>query len=438
MGYDRLAGHVRTPLCCRRRQHQDQFHRIHALDALVARHEVLRSAFKLDGGVGVQRIVRTVAVPCEIRAASSMAAAVAAARDEAVRPFDLGDPPTVRALVLRIAPDARVLVLTFHHVSCDERALRLALRELAAIYAELVGGPPADLPRPERQYRHYVDWERSADPGELDAALTYWRDQFAGLPTPKQRSAGSRADVIARTADIAVPPPAAVALVALARAERTTMINVVLTALAVALAKALGRSDVAIGIPFDDRRRLEFDDTIGSFVNTLVVRSHPADAASFRAALHETRDVLRDGLANAGVPYDRVVHATTGAHGRGQLYDAWLVLREPTPPLTLHGIAVEPIDLDGLVTPHTLKLDLTHGEHDLAGKLIGRCDRWHPVEVERLAVRIASLLAAAAVDADAPLVGLLAQAEAAAESLRDSADAEARDRLRVARRRPSR
>ncbi len=409
-----------------------------ALDALVARHEVLRSGFTLDGGVGVQRVARTVAVPCEIREASSTEAAVAAARDEALRPFDLSQPPTVRALVLRIAPEARVIVIAFHHVSCDERALRLALRELAAIYAELVGGPPADLPRPERQYRHYVDWERSADPAELDAALTYWRDQLAGLPAPKQRAAGSRADVTARTADIAVAPPAAAALVALARAERTTMFNVVLTALAVALAEALGRSDVAIGIPSDDRRRLEFDETIGSFVNTLVLRSHPADAASFRAAMHDTRDVLRDGLANGGVPYDRVVHAIPEAHRRGELYDAWLVLREPTPPLTLEGIAVEPIDLAGLVAPHTLKLDLTHGEDGLAGKLIGRCDRWHPAEVARLAVRIPSLLAAAAVDADAPLVRLLAQADAAVELLRESADADARDRLRGARRRPGR
>ena len=41
------------------------------------------------------------------------------AREDAARPFDLARGPLFRAALVRIAPDAHVLLYTVHHIVCD-------------------------------------------------------------------------------------------------------------------------------------------------------------------------------------------------------------------------------------------------------------------------------------------------------------------------------
>ncbi|MFC4436070.1 condensation domain-containing protein, partial [Cupriavidus respiraculi] len=94
-------------------------------DALVARHESLRTTFHQEGEAAVQRIHAP--APFTI-AVSDLTATDATARDslvqslvdaEAQAPFDLERGPLLRVRLLRLADDDHILLVTMHHIISD-------------------------------------------------------------------------------------------------------------------------------------------------------------------------------------------------------------------------------------------------------------------------------------------------------------------------------
>src|SRR4030095_1678722 len=116
-----------------------------ALNALVARHESLRSTVGPDG------LELLVSEPCplevpliDLRTLSSDArqAELDRARTDAVTtPFDIDRGPLFRATCYRLADDDHWLVMTAHHIVCDGGSWGVIVRDLGALYAEQTGAP---------------------------------------------------------------------------------------------------------------------------------------------------------------------------------------------------------------------------------------------------------------------------------------------------------
>jgi amino acid adenylation domain-containing protein len=399
-----------------------------ALDGLVARHDALRTVFDVQGTTVVQRALPASGVPLEIRRVAGEDEALRRVGEEARRPFDLAAGPTVRALAIGYAPSEWLIQLTFHHLTCDEHSLRLALGEVLALYAAHTLGQPAELAESPRPYRSYVTREL-AEAGDLAAGLRYWRQQLAGLPAPPPIAQGPP-----YRAAIDVRPEAVAALQALARAERSTLTCAVLAAFVLALRGPLDRDDVVIGIPFNSRGA-EYEATVGMFVNTLAIRSRAPGAATFRELLCAVRRDLTGALDHADVPYNHVVSAVRPGGGLTELFDAWLVIRETHPVMSTAGLSLTPVDVTAIVAKHSLKLDLDVDSEGLRGMLLGRPPLWQPATVDRLAAEVSTALTRVAEFPDEPLTDALAAIRREADQLlsrrRDDAARSARDRLRA-------
>ena len=336
--------------------------------------------------------------------------------------------------MLRIGPADRLIVFTFHHLTSDEMSLRLALRELAALYVEHAFGRPARLEPPARQYRDYVAAELASGASDQED-LAFWQRQLAGLPPPR---AARGVSGNAYAMGVTVPSDAVARLRDLARAERCTIVCVALTAFAIALGAQLQRDDIVVGMPSDDRRVASFDGTVGTFVNTILVRAAPGAAPTFREGVRIVRRALFDGLAHARVPYHRVVSAVRLRPGAAELFDSWLVLRHALPELAIEGVSLSRVDLDQTIPRHELKLDLEQDQEGLRGTLTGRRPAWEPPEVDQLAARVAVMLTLAGELADASAGRLRAAVEQDAvrwrRQAREHAAESARARLKSARR----
>ncbi|WP_311315007.1 condensation domain-containing protein, partial [Streptomyces naphthomycinicus] len=111
-----------------------------ALTGLVARHEVLRTAFPADDD-GTPRQVITAPWPVEVTVHDLRAEADAETRAgevlraEATRPFDLDAGRLLRADVVRLADDDQYLLLTLHHIVSDGWSSGILARELRELYA---------------------------------------------------------------------------------------------------------------------------------------------------------------------------------------------------------------------------------------------------------------------------------------------------------------
>src|SRR6185437_15541303 len=132
-----------------------------ALGDVVARHESLRTVFRVEDGEPFQHIIPAgqADVPLTVTAAApgDLAGLVgAAARHE----FDLAAELPVRAWLFAVAEDEHVLVLLMHHIAGDGWSVQVLMSDLAAAYAARCEGRAPGWPGLPVQYADYALWQR--------------------------------------------------------------------------------------------------------------------------------------------------------------------------------------------------------------------------------------------------------------------------------------
>ncbi|AOK47107.1 non-ribosomal peptide synthetase [Burkholderia sp. MSMB617WGS] len=296
-------------------------------DALIARHEALRTTFA-EGADGVLQTVHapmrcpwryTDLADADADAADTPAAprdaraAAVAAREEA-QAFDLARGPLVRAHLIRLDAATHWLVLTTHHIVSDGWSADVMLAELSSFYRSFATGEAVSLAPLPIQYADYALWQRRwLDAGEGERQLAHWRAALDAsrdallLPGAATRPAQRSASGARHAFDV----PAALArrVRALAQARRATPFAVLLAALATLLARASGEPEIRIGVPSANRERGETVGLIGFFVNTLTLAAQTGATRAFDALVDATQRGLVDAQSHQDVPFDQVVDA---------------------------------------------------------------------------------------------------------------------------------
>ena len=288
-----------------------------ALDALVARHESLRTTFAAVNGTPVQIVnphgcalahVDLTTVPEHGRDAE----AARVAQEEVARPFDLAAGPLFRALLLQQADDDHLLVMTLHHIISDGWSIKVLLRELWTLYdAFRAGASPALEPLPI-QYADFAAWQREWLQGErLERQLTYWKTQLengaASLELPADRPRPPVQSFHGAQEKRVLSAPLSASLRDLSRSQGVTLFMTLLGGLDVLLGRYAGQEDVFVGSPIAGRNRLETEGLIGFFLNTLVMRTDLSGDPTFEALLARVRRTALDAYAHQDLPFERLV-----------------------------------------------------------------------------------------------------------------------------------
>ncbi|WP_409492265.1 condensation domain-containing protein [Amycolatopsis sp. cmx-11-12] len=279
-----------------------------AVNAVVARHEVMRTTYAQEGTKVVQVIHRHLPADIRIGTAGSRDEAVGLAAAAAREPFDLGKGPLVRVRLWRFAPQRHLLLILLHHITVDERSSRILERELAAYYGAAVTERPAILPTLPVQYADYAVWQRSLD---SSADLVYWSQQLAGatgVRLPPDRPWPAVSTLPGTTVQLPLPGVRE-ALAHLSARLGGTPFTALAAAFAVFLAGETGRDDVSFGCPVASRTDREVADLIGYFMNSVVLRVRTPPSATFAQLAAETREVVGGALRHQAAPFHEVVTA---------------------------------------------------------------------------------------------------------------------------------
>ncbi|QUQ65086.1 non-ribosomal peptide synthase/polyketide synthase [Kutzneria sp. CA-103260] len=358
-----------------------------ALAALVERHESLRTTVIVVDGVAVQSIADSVDVP--LRMADAPAELDRVLADEYSRPFDLRKGPLLRALLVRLAAEDHVLLLTAHHVVTDGASMGIMIDELGRLY----GG--ATLTPAAVQYSDYAVWQRGRS---LDQHLEYWTAQLAGvepLELPADRPRPAVRTSAGAVHDFLVPATVSQRLAELAREHDTTLYSVLVAACQVLLARYTGRSDIAVGSVVNVRNRPELDRMVGFFVNTVVLRSTVDDELSFGDLLAQVRETVLASLAHAEAPFDKVVESLRLERdpSRNPLFDVLVLLHGAAgAPPEFGVLAVEPVDVSRRSATFDLSFEFQDTPEGLAGSVEYSTDLFDPDTVERMAEHLSTLL----------------------------------------------
>ncbi|GAA1979887.1 non-ribosomal peptide synthase/polyketide synthase [Kitasatospora viridis] len=368
-----------------------------ALDALVARHESLRTTFAERDGRPHQLVHPPRPVDCPLTDGDLDAAL----EQEAATGFDLAAGPLLRARLVRTGADEHVLVLTVHHIVTDGWSTAVLGRDLGELYAAAHHQRPARLPELPVRYADYAAWQRRRD---VTRQLDHWRRELDGLaplelPTDRPRPAERTRD--GALLEFTLPAALTERLRERGREADATLFMVLVTGVQLLLARWTGQQDVAVGTVTAGRDRSELTDLVGMFVNTLVLRGRMGPRTPFRELLAGTRAAVLTAFEHQEVPFERVVDAVQPERdtSRTPLFAVMVAL---------HNLGGELPELPGLtvaaVTPPVrqasfeLAFDFVERDGGVTGYLQYNTGLFDPATVERLADRLRMLLESAAED----------------------------------------
>ena len=288
-----------------------------ALNAIVARHEALRTTFEEVDGRPVQVIAPRLEIVLAVHDLRSFGAAerrertAALAAEEAARPFNLRVGPLLRAGLVQVSHSECVLLLTMHHIVSDGWSMGIFFGELTELYSAALAGRAARLEPIAIQYADFAVWQRHWLAGEeLERQLGYWRAQLADLPLLALPSDHPRPAVQSFGGAVqAVTLPAAltVRLNALARSEDCTLFMILLAGFQALLARYSGQDDIVVGTYHAGRTRAETEPLIGFFINTLVLRTDISGDPTFRELLARAREVALGAYAHQDMSFPKLV-----------------------------------------------------------------------------------------------------------------------------------
>lgn len=383
-----------------------------SLNAVVLRHEVLRTTFPDTGGVPIQRIAPHAEVPVpvvelrELPAEERESRWRALATEEARRPFDLAVGPLVRARLLRLGDEQWVLLVTFHHIVFDLWSEGVLWRELGALYRADAKGEEAQFPPLAVQYADYAVWQREWLAGEaLERQLCYWREQLAGAPPLELPTDFPRPPVWTDEGAVerfGLPRQLWERLATLGREAGCTPFITLLTGFAVLLSRYSGQEDVCVGTPISGRNRTEVEGLVGFFLNTLVVRARLNGRPTFREALGRVREAVLGAFAHQDLPFEKLVADLEPARdlSRSPLFQAMFVFQERGEVLSLEGCSVAAVPVSLGAEKFDLTLFLRVEDDGAEGGISYRTDLLEVDTARRMAEHFRVLLADAVAQPD--------------------------------------
>jgi len=292
-----------------------------ALQALVQRHEVLRSAVDCDDEGEPLLLIRSavsIALPCEdlsrLGAAEQQLHVLEAQLANVRQAIPLDQAPMLRAGLLRLSGEAHVLLLNMHHIISDGWSMALMVNELIASYSAFSQGQaPALAPLP-LQYSDYALWQAECErAGLLQAPAQWWRTALHGssgrlaLPTDLPRPA--QASQAGENLNFDLPQATVEAVRARAAQLGVTPYMLLLAAFQLLMHRASGQHDLLLGADVAGREHPDLEALIGFFVNVLPLRSQLDEQLDFAAWLARTRTTLLDASAQQALPFDLIVEA---------------------------------------------------------------------------------------------------------------------------------
>ncbi|QSQ26344.1 amino acid adenylation domain-containing protein [Pyxidicoccus parkwayensis] len=367
-----------------------------ALQAMVDRHESLRTTFAEEDGRPVQRVAPSLRFELPVRDVrgrdDAWAEVQARIAEEARRPFDLTHGPLVRGELFRLADDEHLLLFSKHHILSDGWSEGVLTREVGLLYTALVtGGTPALPPLPV-QYPDFAAWQRGWLAGpELESRLGYWRAALAGAPTllnlPTDKPRPATRTFNGTSVPVVLGKARSDGLNALCQQERVTPFMALLALFGKVLCHESGQDEVVIGSPIANRTLPQLESLIGLFVNGLALRVDLRGRPTFRQLLARVRDVTLGAYAHQEVPFEQVVDAigVQRPPNRSPLFQAMFALQNaPSEPVPLPGLTLVPMEsTDRGAAVYELALALYELEDGFTGSLEFNTDLFDPSTAER-------------------------------------------------------
>ena len=331
-----------------------------ALQAVVNRHEILRTAFVMVGDEPRQMVREQVQVAIE-PVTLMPDRPLAEQLSPLVRPFHLEKAPLIRVCMGEWTNERWVLFYDLHHLLGDGPSMRLFMDDLLRSYA---GEPASD---PPLQFKDIAVWQNEQLQGERWNELKkFWAGQFPGeipeldLPTDFPRPAVQQfdGDVVRQT----IPAETGQNIRALCNELDLTLNSFFLAAMQLWIAKMSHQDDVITGIPVSGRNRSEMQSVMGMFVNTIALRTQMYGDMRFNEYCRSVHEQFVAALDHQEFPFEELVEWLDLPRnlGRNPVFDVMYTFfhRQSSAETTPQILEATPVNMEAGASKFDLTLEV--------------------------------------------------------------------------------
>jgi acyl-CoA synthetase (AMP-forming)/AMP-acid ligase II len=387
-----------------------------AFNAVVARHEILRSTIQTTDGRPLTTVHASWLVKFKRINLTNLPAAQREAEleqlliNEPREPYELATEPGIRITVVKMGADDHALILMMHHIVCDSASVGILWREFATAYEASLQGTTLRMPPLPIQYGDYAVWLRDpAQQARFDEDLAFWQENLRGAPTlldqPTDRSRPAVCSFRGNKRLFEFDAVLASELRRLCRQQRASLFTVFAAGFTAVMHRYTGQDDILLGVPTADRERPELRPLIGFLLDTHVLRAELSGDPTFRELMARVQRGVADLYSHRAVPFDQVVAALRPDRNPSyspmfQVMLNWRDRDDQPQFIGLSGLVTEPL----LAQPKTAKFDLTLVLTDEGDKIYIEVeystDLFDEHRIERLVGHLQTLLEGAATDVE--------------------------------------
>jgi hypothetical protein len=247
------------------------------VNALVQRHESLRTRIVGFDAIGVQQIDPSEASPLEL---IDLAGVAQRSRETEARrvveqlvaeDVDLAAGPLFCPKILRLSDDDYVLIMGLDHMITDGVSNEIMNTDLWFLYRQKVTGSRVMLPALPVQFGDYATWLQRSTPGWIRRHKAYWDRLLVRAPkVPMPRSLEGACD--SARCKVCFDEILSNKLRAVAREERVLLCLVILTIYVVGMSRWLSRQDLVVLFPANGRDHPSVNGMVGFLAHHVFLR----------------------------------------------------------------------------------------------------------------------------------------------------------------------
>nr|WP_283809171.1 non-ribosomal peptide synthetase [Tumebacillus amylolyticus] len=288
-----------------------------ALQALAARHAILRTVFLEVEGVPRQQVLDQGNVLFEYQDLRSLDAHLQRATLEAKMsacnevPFDLTRGPLMRVLAFQLSAELTHIYLNMHHIVTDGWSNNVIFRELLELYRAEREGREADLEPLPIQYLDYAQWQEETG-GHGPEEEGYWLQTLAKplpvLDLPRDRERPKTQTFAGTSLHVEASKTLYASLQQVAKQQEVSMNMLLCTAYVTLLRHLSQDEDIIVGMPVAGRTMDALEPIVGFFANTLPIRVRfEEQVRTLQDLLHVVKQQTLEAYQHQNYPFDLLV-----------------------------------------------------------------------------------------------------------------------------------
>ncbi len=289
-----------------------------AIQAIVMRHEVIRTNYVTVDGVPEIKIRNDANVPFEYEDISHLSPKIQTLELEKLAtryietPFDLAQDLLVRVRVIKFSDEFHTVLFYMHHIVSDGWSLGIFVREFSRFYDDLCNDKLASIESLKIQYADYSSWQREWLAGSiLDVQLGYWARKLANIPQthdlPLLKPRSFQRNFAGCSLSRSIDKNTRKRIRDFCQVHDVTPFMFLQTAFSLLLSRYSAEDDIVVGSATAGRTHSDVEPLIGLFANTLVIRTIMKSGLSFLKLLQQNKKTILDAYRHQHVPFEMLV-----------------------------------------------------------------------------------------------------------------------------------